>query len=101
MLATMPVPNRGCPYELAALALSAGLLFWAPSRWLWSLCATVEQASRSALTPLGSEGLAVLLPPQRFQQVHVWLAPFPMSGSDLAFEVLIQLWIASTHLNVF
>jgi hypothetical protein len=61
----------------------------------------VEQASQSALSPLSREGLAVLLPPQRFSQVHLRLAPLSMSGSDLALDVLNALWIASTHLNVF
>lgn len=42
----------------------------------------------------------MLLPPQRFQQVHVRLAPLPMSSSDLALDMLSQIWIAGTHLNV-
>src|SRR5215217_8943313 len=54
-----------------------------------------------ASLPSGSEGLTMLLPPQRVHEVHIRLAPLPMSGSDFALDMLLQLQVASAHLNVF
>jgi hypothetical protein len=51
--------------------------------------------------PSGSEGLTVVLPPQRVHEVHIRLALLPMSGSDFALDMLPQLQVASTHLNIF
>jgi len=49
----------------------------------------------------GSEGLAVLPLPQRLHKFHIRLAFLPMSGSDPALDVLSQLWIESSRLDVF
>jgi hypothetical protein len=63
MLATTPMPNGGCSYELAGLALLPRPPFRAAKPVPMEPLLKVEQASQSVLTPLGREGLAVLLPP--------------------------------------
>ena len=50
--------------------------------------------------PSDRKGLAVLLPPQRFQEVHMRLALLSMSGSDLTLDLLFQLRVESSRLDV-